>query len=71
MAWSLSKAFGGISIRLSPGPAKVAPTLARTPLGRHGVPEDVAGAVLFLTSAQASWITGQTLPIDGGYTISG
>lgn len=48
-----------------------APTLARTPLGRHGVPEDVAGAVLFLTSAQASWITGQTLPIDGGYTISG
>jgi NAD(P)-dependent dehydrogenase (short-subunit alcohol dehydrogenase family) len=52
-------------------PAWSAPTLARTPLGRHGVPEDVAGAVLFLTSAQASWITGQTLPIDGGYTISG
>ncbi|MDO8861206.1 SDR family oxidoreductase [Haliea sp. E1-2-M8] len=48
-----------------------APTLARTPLGRHGVPEDVAGAVLFLSSAQASWITGQTLPIDGGYTVSG
>jgi 3-oxoacyl-[acyl-carrier protein] reductase len=52
-------------------PAWAAPTLARTPLGRHGVPEDVAGAVLFLSSAQASWITGQTLPIDGGYTVSG
>ena len=34
------------------------PTLARTPLGRTGTPEDVAGAVLFLSSAQASWITG-------------
>lgn len=48
-----------------------APTLARTPLGRHGVPEDVAGAVLFLSSAQAGWITGQTLPIDGGYSVAG
>lgn len=48
-----------------------APTLARTPLGRHGIPEDVAGAVLFLSSARASWITGQTLPIDGGFTVSG
>ena len=48
-----------------------APTLARTPLGRHGVPGDVAGAVLFLSSAQASWITGQTLPIDGGYSVAG
>ena len=48
-----------------------APTLARTPVGRHGVPLDIAGAVLFLTSAAASWITGQTLPVDGGYTIAG
>jgi NAD(P)-dependent dehydrogenase (short-subunit alcohol dehydrogenase family) len=35
------------------------------------VPLDIAGAVLFLTSAAASWITGQTLPVDGGYTIAG
>ncbi len=48
-----------------------APTMARTPAGRHGTPEDVAGAVLFLSSSQASWITGQTLPIDGGYTVAG
>jgi len=47
------------------------PTLQRTPLGRVGAPADVVGAVLFLTSAQASWITGQTLPIDGGFTVSG
>ena len=52
-------------------PEWTAPTLARTPAGRHGVPLDIAGAVLFLTSAAASWITGQTLPVDGGFTIAG
>jgi 3-oxoacyl-[acyl-carrier protein] reductase len=43
--------------------------LRRTPLGRLGVPEDVVGAVLFLLSDQASFITGQVLVIDGGNTI--
>ncbi len=41
-----------------------------TPLGRIGVPDDIAAAVLFLTSPAASWITGQTLVVDGGFTIS-
>jgi NAD(P)-dependent dehydrogenase (short-subunit alcohol dehydrogenase family) len=36
------------------------------PLGRHGYPEDVVGAILFLASDAAGWITGTTLPIDGG-----
>jgi 3-oxoacyl-[acyl-carrier protein] reductase len=45
--------------------------LARVPLGRHGIPGDVTGAALFLASDAASWITGQTLPVDGGYSISG
>ena len=36
------------------------------PLGRVGEPEDVANAVLFLASDEASWITGVTLPVDGG-----
>lgn len=48
-----------------------APTLARTPLGRLGEPQDIAQPILFLTSPGAAWITGQTLPIDGGYTVSG
>ncbi|QGP80503.1 SDR family NAD(P)-dependent oxidoreductase [Sphingobium sp. CAP-1] len=48
-----------------------APTLARTPLGRLGEPKDIAGAILFLTSPAAAWITGQTLAVDGGYTVSG
>ena len=48
-----------------------AATLARTPLKRFGTPPDVAGAVLFLTSSAAAYVTGQTLPVDGGYSIVG
>ena len=39
------------------------------PLGRWGVPEDVAGAVVFLASQAASFITGQNLHINGGTTV--
>ncbi|MEU5320905.1 SDR family NAD(P)-dependent oxidoreductase [Streptomyces sp. NPDC021056] len=38
------------------------------PLGRVGEPEDIAAAILFLASRDASWITGATLPVDGGIT---
>src|SRR6195952_726310 len=44
---------------------------AQYPLGRLGVPEDVAAAVAFLASDEASWITGQTLVLDGGVTLVG
>jgi NAD(P)-dependent dehydrogenase (short-subunit alcohol dehydrogenase family) len=36
------------------------------PLGRHGQPDDVAEAIVFLAGSQSGWITGTTLPIDGG-----
>jgi len=42
---------------------------AQYPLKRLGVPEDVSGAVAFLCSPDAAWITGQTLVIDGGGTL--
>jgi NAD(P)-dependent dehydrogenase (short-subunit alcohol dehydrogenase family) len=41
---------------------------ANTPQGRLGVPEDMVGAAIFLASPAASFMTGQTLYVDGGYT---
>lgn len=43
--------------------------LSRIPLGRFGTPEDVAGAVVYLFSEEASLVTGHVLTVDGGYTI--
>ena len=45
--------------------------LARTPTGRLAEPEDIARAVVFLSSAEAAYITGQTLVVDGGYLAYG
>ncbi len=36
------------------------------PLGRPGQPDDIVGMILFLASDRASWMTGETIPIDGG-----
>jgi NAD(P)-dependent dehydrogenase (short-subunit alcohol dehydrogenase family) len=44
---------------------------AAYPLGRLGVPADVAGAAAYLASDDAAWITGQTLVLDGGVTQTG
>lgn len=41
------------------------------PLGRTGRPDDIAAAVAFLASADASWISGITLPVDGGFSAVG
>jgi 3-oxoacyl-[acyl-carrier protein] reductase len=51
-------------------PELTKPILARTPQRRIGKPRDVAGAVLFLASPAAAFITGQTLCVDGGYSIA-
>ena len=49
-------------------PNRLESTTARHPLGRLGQPEEIANAILFLVSEDASFITGVALPVDGGYT---
>lgn len=79
---SLAQAFGGDGIRVNlvaPGlvrskmtavtwtdPARLAATTAQVPLRRIGEPDDIAGAILFLASPLAAYITGTSLVIDGG-----
>jgi len=45
--------------------------LARTPAGRWGAPEDLAGIAVFLCSAASDFITGTAIPVDGGYSVQG
>jgi NAD(P)-dependent dehydrogenase (short-subunit alcohol dehydrogenase family) len=71
----LAVEFGPLGIRvncLAPGPTFPDPSflpqeiLNQIPLGRGGVPDDIAGACAFLASPEASYITGQTLLVNGG-----
>ncbi len=45
--------------------------LARTPAGRWGVPEDLAGIAVFLASAASDFVTGAAIPVDGGFSAAG
>ena len=48
-------------------PEVEARALAAHPVGRFGVPEEIAAAVVWLCSEAASFVTGVALPVDGGY----
>ena len=56
-------------LRLSLDPADDAKAAAGIPLGRIGTPEDVAGAVSYLVSPDASYVTGNTIDVNGGYRM--
>jgi 2-deoxy-D-gluconate 3-dehydrogenase len=45
--------------------------VARTPAGRWGAPDDLAGIAVFLASPASDFITGTAIPVDGGYSIQG
>ena len=45
--------------------------LARTPAGRWGEPQDMAGIAVFLASSASDFVTGAAIPVDGGYSVSG
>ncbi len=52
---------------LAENPDRSQAILSRTPMGRWGAPQDLGGAVTFLCSEAASFMTGVILPVDGGY----
>lgn len=59
---------GAVDTDMNPATSDFAPVLnAATALGRYGRPEEIAAAIVFLASPAASFITGTTLDVDGGY----
>ncbi len=58
------------ALRSSAYPEREKEILARTPMGRWGMPEDIAGPIYFLSSEELSgFVNGAILPIDGGYLV--
>ena len=58
-----------LNARLSSDPEKVAALAARTMTGRNGVAEDFAGAAVFLAGPASTYVTGQSLFVDGGFSV--
>jgi len=86
LARNLAVEWGGRGVRvncIAPGlvrtdfaralwenPQGLSEALAFTPMGRIGEPEDIAGAAVFLASPASRYVTGQTIVVDGGATVT-
>lgn len=55
--------------RMSSDPAQVEALAARTLVGRNGLPEDFAGAAVFLAGPGSAYVTGQSIAVDGGFSV--
>ncbi|MFD4708320.1 SDR family NAD(P)-dependent oxidoreductase [Streptomyces sp. NPDC058430] len=58
-----------LNARLSSDPEKVAALAARTMIGRNGLAEDFAGAAVFLAGRASAYVTGQSIFVDGGFSV--
>ncbi|WP_460800670.1 SDR family oxidoreductase [Microbacterium sp. GXF6406] len=58
-----------LNARLQQDPQKVSELAERTMIGRNGLPDDFAGAAVFLAGAGSSYVTGQSLFVDGGLSV--
>lgn len=58
-----------LNARLSADPETVRALASRTLIGRNGVPEDFAAPAVFLAGAGSRYVTGQTIPVDGGFSV--
>ncbi|MFF1261197.1 MULTISPECIES: SDR family NAD(P)-dependent oxidoreductase [unclassified Streptomyces] len=58
-----------LNARLSSDPEKVAALAARTMVGRNGLAEDFAGAAVFLAGRASAYVTGQSIFVDGGFSV--
>ncbi|WP_251094561.1 SDR family oxidoreductase [Streptomyces sp. Caat 7-52] len=58
-----------LNARLSSDPERVAALAARTMTGRNGLADDFAGAAVFLASRASAYVTGQSIHVDGGFSV--
>jgi len=59
-----------LTTRIFQTPDVLAGRVSRIPLGRAGQPEDMVGAALFLASDESAWMTGTTVTVDGGFSVT-